>query len=42
MVRQHHRLNGHGLDQTLEDGGQRSLVCYIQTMGPQRVGHDSN
>ena len=28
MVRQHHRLNGHELDQTLEDGGQRSLVCY--------------
>ena len=29
MVRQHHQLNGHELEQTLGDGGgQGSLVCY--------------
>ena len=29
MVRQHHQLNGHEFEQTLEDSeGQRRLMCY--------------
>ena len=29
MVGWHHRFNGHGLGQTLEDGeGQGGLACY--------------
>ena len=27
MVRWHHPLNGHELEQTLDSGGQRSLAC---------------
>ena len=27
MVGWHHWLNGHEFEQTLADGGQRSLVC---------------
>ena len=39
MVRWHHRLNGHGFDQTLGDGdGQGSLVCC--SPWGHRVGHD--
>ena len=38
MVRWHHQLNGHELEQTPGDsGGQRSLV---QSMGSQRAGHN--
>ena len=41
MVGWHHGLNGHEFAQTLGDGeGQGSLVCYIQSMGSQRVGRD--
>ena len=39
MVGQHHRLHGHESKQTLGDSegwGQGML----QSMGPQRVGHD--
>ena len=40
MVREHHQLNGHEFEQTLEDSkGQKSLVCY-SAWGSQRVGHD--
>ena len=39
MVRQHHRLNGPELEQTLGDsGGQGSLMC-CNPWG-HRVGHD--
>ena len=32
MVRWHHRLNGHEVEQTQEDGeGQGSLVCFHRT-----------
>ena len=27
LVGWHHRLNGHEFEQTLEDGGQGSLMC---------------
>ena len=41
MVRQHHQLNGHEFEQTPGDSeGQGSLLCYIQSMGLQGVGHD--
>ena len=41
MVRQHYQSNGHEFQQTLGDSeGQRSLACYIQSMGLQRLGHD--
>ena len=40
MVWWHHRLNGHGFEQTSRDGeGQGSLVM-LQSMGSKRVGHD--
>ena len=39
MVRQHRRLNGHELEQTVGDsGGQGSGT--LQSVGSQRVGHD--
>ena len=39
MVRQHHQLNGHELEQTLGDsGGQESLEC-CSPWGSKRVGH---
>ena len=39
MVGWHHRLSGHGFEQTLGDNeGQGSLVC-LQSMELQRVGH---
>ena len=38
MIRQHHWLNGQESEQTR---GQRSLVCCAQSMGLQRLGHDS-
>ena len=41
MVRQHYQSNGHEFQQTLGNSeGQRSLACYIQSMGLQRLGHD--
>ena len=41
MVGWHHWLNGHEFEQTPEDGdGQGSLVCCMQSVGSQRVGHD--
>ena len=41
MVGWRHRLNGHGFEQAPGDGeGQGSLVV-LQSMGSQRVGHDS-
>ena len=41
MVGWHHGLNGHEFEQTPGDGeGQGSLVCCMQSMGLQRVGHD--
>ena len=37
----HHQVNGQESEQTPGDSeGQGCLVCYIQSMGPQRVGHD--
>ena len=42
MIRWHHQLRGHESEQTAGDsGGQGSLVCYIQSMGSQRDGNDS-
>ena len=42
MVGWHHRLNGHGFEQTPGvDDEQESLACCSQSMGLQRVGHDS-
>ena len=39
MVGWHHRLNGHGFEQTLGDSeGQGSLVCYSSQVC--RVRHD--
>ena len=48
IVRQHHQLNGHELDQTLGDsGGWGSLAGWrtgkpvtLQSMRSPRVGHD--
>ena len=41
VVGWHHRLNGHEFEQALGDGeGQGSLMCCMQFMGSQRVGHD--
>ena len=41
MVGWHHRLDGHGLEQAPGDGeGLGSLVCYIQSIGSQRIRHD--
>ena len=41
MVRWYHRLNGHEFEQTLGDSeGRGRLVCVLQFMGLQRVGHD--
>ena len=41
MVGWHHWLNGHEFEQALGIGdGQGSLVCYIQSMGSQRVRYD--
>ena len=40
MVGWHHRLDEHEIDQALGvGGGQGSLVCCMQSMGSQRVGH---
>ena len=40
MVEWHHRLDGHEFEQPLEVGdGQGSLVCSMQSMRSQRVGH---
>ena len=40
MVGWHHRLNVHESEQTWGDsGGQRSLVCCMQSTGSQRVRH---
>ena len=37
----HHQLDGHEFEQALGVGdGPRSLACYIQSMGSQRVGYD--
>jgi len=41
MVGWHHQFNGHELGQTARDGkGHGRLVCCMQSMGSQRVGHD--
>ena len=41
MVGWHHQLNGQKFEQTREvNQGQGRLMCYIQSMGSQRVGHD--
>ena len=41
MVGWHQWLNGHEFEQALGIGdGQGSLVCYIQSMGSQRVRYD--
>ena len=41
MVAWHHRLNGHGFEQTLEDSeGQGGLAC-CSLWGSQRVRHNS-
>ena len=38
----HHPLNGYAFEQAPGDGkGQGSLACCMQSMGSQRVGHDS-
>ena len=37
----HYQLNGHEFEQALGDGEvQGNLVCCMQCMGLQRVGHD--
>ena len=41
VVRQHHRLNGHELEQTLGDSGGQGSLERLQSMGSQRVGYDS-
>ena len=41
MVGGHHWLDGHEFEQASRVGdGQWSLVCCIEPMGLQRVGHD--
>ena len=41
MVGWHHLHNRHEFEQTLRDSeGQGSLVCCMQPMGSQRVGHN--
>ena len=41
MVGWHHQLDGHEFEQAPGDGeGQRSLVCCLQSMGLQRLGHN--
>ena len=41
IVGWHHQLNGHEFEQALGVvDGQGSLVCCMQSMGLQRVGHD--
>ena len=41
IVGRHLHFNGLESEQTPGDSeGQGSLVCYIQSMGLQRVGHD--
>ena len=42
MVGWHHRLNGHEFGQTpREYEGQEGLACCMQSMGSQRVRHNS-
>ena len=41
MVGWHHRLNGQEFEQALGADEQGSLACCMQSMGSQRVGHDS-
>ena len=41
MVEWHHRLDRRKFEKTLGDSeGQRNLVCGMQFMGLQKVGHD--
>ena len=41
MAGQHYQRNEHELGQTPGEGeGQGGLVCYMQSMASQRVGHD--
>ena len=40
MYRWHHRLNGHGFEQTPGDSEGPGSLGLLQSMGLQRVGHD--
>ena len=40
MIGWHHRLNGHEFEQTPEDSEKTGKPGVLQSMGPQRVGHD--
>ena len=41
MVGWHHRLNGHGFEQTLGDSeGQGRTPDVLQSTGSQRAGHN--
>ena len=41
MAGWHHQHNGYEFEQALGDTeGQGSLVCCMQSLGSQRVGHD--
>ena len=41
MVGWHHQLSGHEFEQTPGDGKRRGKSGVWQSMGLQRVGHDS-
>ena len=40
MVREHHQLNGHEVEQTLGDSGGRKSLAYCCSLWDRRVGHD--
>ena len=41
MLGWHHQLDGHEFEKAQGVGdGQGGPVCYIQSMGSQRVGHN--
>ena len=40
MVGWHHRLNGHEFEQAPGDSEGQGILCMLQSMGSQRVGHD--
>ena len=40
MVKQHHQLSGHELEQTLDDSEEQGKPGMLQSVGSQRVGHD--
>ena len=41
MVGWHHRLNGCEFEQVLGDGEGQGSLAMLQSMGSQRVGHET-